>query len=72
MAVSRAEENGVIETRARSMVTRFRDGTTILLEGYKPCPGKNCQGAIRPMADFGFRRMQSGLIRPQSLCKRCR
>lgn len=66
------EEAGRIEQRARSLVTVFSDGTTILLEGFKPCPGPKCKGAVRPMADFGYRRMASGVIRPQSRCKRDR
>lgn len=68
----RVEEEGETVQRARSMVTVFSDGTIISLEGLKPCPGPKCKGAIRPMADFGYRRMGTGIIRPQAYCKRCR
>lgn len=66
------EEDGEIVKRPRSLVTVFSDGTVISLEGFKACNCPFCKGAIRPMSDFGYRRMANGIIRPQGQCKRGR
>ena len=69
-------EDGIARSNPRTEVSVFKDGTTIVLEGFKACPGKKCHGALKPMSEFGFRRMRrpdgTEVIRTQSYCKDCR
>jgi hypothetical protein len=50
--------------------TKVKDGQVIKASGTRVCP--HC-GIEKPLAEFGFRRMESGgSIRNQSWCKDCR
>lgn len=69
MTRTESEEKGKFAERARSTVTVFSDGTVISLEGFKACNCPLHRGQILPMSEFGYRRMASGIIRPQAQCK---
>lgn len=52
-----------------------RQKTTINATGYNGSePTRKCPkcGKVKPISDFGFRKMGSGEVRNQSWCKACR